>query len=359
MNQFKMRSLSLLLVVCLALLCSIHCLAEGMQPDPDGTTVAVDNTTELTDGSYIPAQFSFSGGTGKVKITCPEIVVTDGKAYANLVFSSSSYSYVKASGIICYAEIVDGKSTFTIPIALEANNPIFGLTTKMSTPHEVEYQLFVSMTEASVSSDALDQDAPEIAGLTFVEEIPMEHAKLLKLFQYADGIVLAEIDTMRETQEAEADSAWAVYGRRILKYLLVPEGVDFPAGLEKECVVISLPVSGVYTATDFVWNKLVESGWESTVCAVGMEDAVSDTAPYGGSIDSPSYRTLVLQKAKLALADESMLTYLDETMADRFQGFGIAALPDCSALEDTQDGQAEWGKLYDILFSNAEGADEA
>lgn len=63
-----------------------------------------DNTTEdsiaeteadavsMADGTYKADDFSFSGGTGKTKITCEGITVKDGQTYATIKFSSSSFN---------------------------------------------------------------------------------------------------------------------------------------------------------------------------------------------------------------------------------------------------------------------------
>ena len=54
----------------------------------NGTTEPVDNSTTLADGIYVPEGFSFSGGTGKTKITCDQVRVSGGKSYATIAFSS-------------------------------------------------------------------------------------------------------------------------------------------------------------------------------------------------------------------------------------------------------------------------------
>ena len=66
----------------------------------DGKIGAAD--AALADGVYTPDKFSWSGGTGKVSISCTKITVTGGQAYATIVFSSGSYGYVKANGNTYY-----------------------------------------------------------------------------------------------------------------------------------------------------------------------------------------------------------------------------------------------------------------
>ena len=126
-----MRKWICALALVLALLLSGAALAEG-----DGTTEPVDNSTSLADGTYVPDDFSFTGGTGRVSIRCDEVRVTDGHAEARIVFSSTNYSYVKAGGDIYYADHSGEESSFVIPVKLNADTPIIGQTTAMSTPHD-------------------------------------------------------------------------------------------------------------------------------------------------------------------------------------------------------------------------------
>ncbi len=94
------------------------------------------------DGSYRIA-VSLSGGTGKAKVTSPAaLTVKDGKMSATLVWSSANYDYMLVDGTRYDAEIVDGHSTFVIPVAaLDEDLKVVADTVAMSTPHEIEYVL--------------------------------------------------------------------------------------------------------------------------------------------------------------------------------------------------------------------------
>ncbi len=65
------------------------------ESDLNKSTARVNSTTGLKDGVYTPDSFSWSGGTGKVSITCSKVTVTGGQAYATITFSSPHYQYVK------------------------------------------------------------------------------------------------------------------------------------------------------------------------------------------------------------------------------------------------------------------------
>jgi hypothetical protein len=57
-----------------------------------------ESAATLQDGTYVPETFTTQGGTGKVKITCPEVTLTQGEAQAVLEFSSPHYEWVKVDG---------------------------------------------------------------------------------------------------------------------------------------------------------------------------------------------------------------------------------------------------------------------
>ena len=80
------------------------------ESDLNKSTARVNSTTGLKDGVYTPDSFSWSGGTGKVSITCSKVTVTGGQAYATITFSSPHYQYVKANGNVYYPSAKTGSS---------------------------------------------------------------------------------------------------------------------------------------------------------------------------------------------------------------------------------------------------------
>ena len=418
------------------------------EPDTSGSTSKVDNSTTLKDGEYKPDGFTFSGGSGRVKIVCDKVIVKGGKAYAVIRFVSTSgsqteYKYVKASGGVFYptSDGPTSDSKFTIPVALNANNRILGMTSKMSAAHEIEYSIYVQLKKAqsatstgsggSLSTEEeekddpdskLDKTAPEILGLEFKENIKTSGARYLKLFQYDQGVVLAEVDLRRDTvldtdeaakalaqadKEAKevsqtvqsdepADTAQitsdyvaAQYQGDILKYLLVPAGVELPAGLEKDYLIVSVPASNVYLMDETLAGTLDQLGALKNVSVVpeDCEDATlydmletGEKLP-GGTWEKPDYRTLIKEKVALGLIgteplplSEQALTERKETvpereeltaveyrdrltkLTDRFAVLDIPLVVDRSADEPEARGQAAWLKLYGILFGKQDAA---
>lgn len=70
------------------------------------------------------------------------LIVEDGKAYAELEWSSTYYDYMKVGGETYLRLNNEGYSTFQIPItALDEPMVVIGDTTAMSVAHEIEYRL--------------------------------------------------------------------------------------------------------------------------------------------------------------------------------------------------------------------------
>ena len=243
-----------------------------------------------------PAFFSFSGGTGKVTITCPEVTIksqtsnqissqtstqingqiSDGEkdknrdkiAEAVLVFSSPHYEWVKSDGIEYLPDNTEESnretSIFTIPVLLDEEMKISALTTAMSEPHEIEYTIFISLneeTQDSQNTDALENtdisektDAPEKADAPEGTDTSEKTGALEK----------SETSILPDSEDEE------IYDREKPESHTAPEipGLTFVS--EKELA---------YAEAFAVYNyRAAESGI--------AQDAVSNNTPGGVTIDS-------------------------------------------------------------------------
>lgn len=427
--------------------------------DTSGSTGRIDSSTTLADGVYKPDKFSWSGGTGKVKISCNKITVKNGQAYATLAFSSDSYQYVKANGNTYYAGKSGGQATVVIPVALNRNNRILGMTTKMSATHEIEYNIFIYLAAAGNgqtigenSNEKLDEEAPEIIGLEYKSETELDFAEYFKIYHYDQGIVLLEVDMTRDTardpeklaeaknSEDKADKketekkaekaeetlpeeegeitvsqneiAAELYKGNVVKYLLVPENVEIPVGLEQDMIIVTLPLDRTYAASDEILEVMESLDLLDQVASVGCEqkDCKVDTVAermkvrdgekeadvvYGGLFDAPDFKALIKQEINLAIlpgtllprdeedpdmqdstvekntdsaakknaGNEQELTAEEQTerlesLTEKFAMFGIPVVIDRSADEETELAKYEWIKVYGVLFGCEEEMDE-
>ena len=402
----------------------------------NGSTGRVNTSTKLADGVYSPDGFLWSGGTGKVGITCSQIRISGGQAYATITFSSSHYQYVKANGNKYLPVSQGGSTTFEIPVELNKNNKIIGMTTAMSQAHEITYSIFVYLAGAQAAegssvigagmdseSKKLDQDAPSIIGLEYQGEVELNHAQYFKIYEYEQGIKLLEIDlasgTPRENQEdesgkvqqstemtqsgrvetkttdqskkeeeqtedgaseasqnqSEQEDKSELYLNNIVKYLIVPDGVEIPVGLDKETIVIQQPTDKTYVASDVILDKLEQLGALNQVKAVASEEkdctneiiknALKDKSVDSiGKYDEPDYKKLIKDECNLTVMDTEILPKEDsetqETLEDqlntmkeilsKYDTLNIPVFIDRSIDEEDELAQAEWLKVYGAIF---------
>ena len=386
------------------------------EADLNGGTARVNSATTLADGVYTPDKFSWSGGTGKVNISCTKITVTGGQAYATIVFSSGSYGYVKANGNTYYPTATGSTSTFVIPVELNKNNTIIGMTTKMSTAHEISYSIFIYLSaaakadgttvsgETNLSADTLDEKAPEIMGLSYQSETKVEHAEYFKIYHYDQGITLLEIDqkqkdakedsksTESTDKEDTADSGLtpaqeeqlALYKAKIVRYLIVPEDAEIPAGLDKEMIVIQKPKKSAYVGSEEVLEILDKLNATDQITSVGVKQKnckVESIAKamkakkiiYAGTYKKPENKKLMKSKCDLAILsnkilpdekNEKKMSVEDqqkryEELAEKFVLLDVPMIVDRSADEEKDDAKAEWSKVYEAVFGLTDSADSA
>ena len=456
------------------------------ESDISGSTSHVDSGTTLKDGVYTPDRFTWSGGTGKVKITCNKVTIQNGQAYATLVFSSDHYQYVKANGNKYYTTKGGGSATVVIPVALNQNNKIIGMTDKMSVAHEIEYTIFIYLaaanggtstngTDISTSSNQkLDEKAPEIIGLEYQSETKLDYAEYFKIYHYDQGIVLLEIDMTKDTardpekaeetkseneksaedksadteksskkkvasvtinrsedaQNSDAESkadtsaeesaasdnngtseqelAAELYKGNVVKYLIVPEDVEVPVGLEQDMIIVKKPVDHTYAESDEILNMMKDLDLLDNIAAVGMKSkdcTVSEIADkmkakdgeknaevaYAGTADKLKLKNFVKSEVNLALFTGDILPREDseenaakdtdkksdkdskdtketltveeqtekfENLTEKLATLGIPVLVDRSSEEKTELGKQEWIKVYGVLYGCEELTNE-
>ena len=456
------------------------------ESDTSGSTSHVDSGTTLKDGVYTPDRFTWSGGTGKVQITCNKVTIQNGQAYATLVFSSDHYQYVKANGNKYYTTKGGGSATAVIPVALNQNNKIIGMTDKMSVAHEIEYTIFIYLAAANGGTSAngtvastnsnqkLDEKAPEIIGLEYQSETKLDYAEYFKIYHYDQGIVLLEIDMTKDTARdpekaeeeksgnqksvedksadieksskkkvasvtinrsedaqnsdaeskadtsaeesaasdnngtSEQDFAAELYKGNVVKYLIVPEDVEVPVGLEQDMIIVKKPTDHTYAESDEILNMMKDLDLLDNIAAVGMKSkdcTVSEIADkmkakdgeknaevaYAGTADKLKLKNFVKSEVNLALFTGDILPREDseenavkdtdkiadkdskdtketltveekteqfEELTEKLATLGIPVLVDRSSEEKTELGKQEWIKVYGVLYGCEELTNE-
>lgn len=378
-------------------------VSNSWKDDSGKGTSAVDNSTNLKDGTYTPSGFSWSGGTGRLAyIKCSKVIVKNGRVFGVIAFGSTKYDQLKANGRIYSNSNSGGLSTFVIPVKLNANNTIIARTTAMSQTHWVQYSIYISLggaadeSMAQAETDKLSTKAPEIMGLEHESTVKIENAEYFRLFKYNDGIVLLQVDVTKDTAlykktDKKKDSAeqtdtvfdedgkpiaksqheitMELYQNNIVNYLLVPEGAELPAGLEKSYVIVEIPADSTFSSSDKVseiLDKMKLSEYVSSESDKGLENIdyksivknktnmcilSSDVLPEVVSKDMSAK-----EKKELEAANKTKKELL-KSVEMKFTALDIPVLIDRSEDEKDKLAEKEWIKVYGALYGVQEQAD--
>ncbi|MDO4519723.1 MAG: ABC transporter substrate-binding protein [Eubacteriales bacterium] len=357
------------------------------------------DVSDLKDGVY-QIDITMEGGSGRAHVQSPaKMMIEDGNATAEIVWSSPNYDYMVVDGTKYNPVNTEGNSTFEIPIVeFDAAIPVIGDTVAMSEPHEIEYSfLFASDSIAPAAeteeknadetqnneTDAENQNVTdtenqtgkgeesqtdeeaeetfqqdeaeineipvtEIPGLTYESRLELQYAKQFAVDYYADGYKLL---TIQDTG----------------KFLVIPEGEVVPEGIDEEITVLSGPVSNIYlvatSAMDF-FDKLDAlssislsgtnaNGWYIENAKKALEDNV---ITYAGKYSAPDYEMIVSQGCKLAI--ESTMIYHTPDVKEKLEKLGVPVMVERSSYENHPLGRMEWIKFYGALVGKEEEAEK-
>lgn len=206
------------------------------------------------------------------------------------------------------------------------------------------------MAEEIASDTAADEEfkdeAPQIPGLTYESEMELKYAQCFHVFYYNDGYAL--IDIKDDGQ-----------------FLVVPEGKEAPADMDKSITVIQKPVSRIYlaaTSAMALFNAIdglnsirlsgtQASGWYVDEAAQAMEDG---KILFAGKYDEPDYELLINEDCDLAI--ESTMILHSPKVAEMIKELGIPVMIDHSSYETHPLGRTEWVKLYSVLLGKEKEA---
>ena len=206
---------------------------------------------------------------------------------------------------------------------------------------------------------------------------------------------------------SEQDLAAELYKGNVVKYLIVPEDVEVPVGLEQDMINCEKPTDHTYAESDEILNMMKDLDLLDNVAAVGMKSkdcTVSEIADkmkakdgeknaevaYAGTADKLKLKNLVKSEVNLALFTgdilpgakseeteveakdtdkkdskdtEETLTLEEQTeqfeeLTEKLATLGIPVLVDRSSEEKTELGKQEWIKVYGVLYGCEELTNE-
>lgn len=116
--------------------------AEETAEKEEASAGATVEELKLEDGNYT-AEVTLEGGSGKATVESPaKLEIKDGKAIAELIWSSPNYDYMIVDGEKYEMTNTEGNSTFEIPVAaFDTALAVKADTVAMSEPHEIDYTL--------------------------------------------------------------------------------------------------------------------------------------------------------------------------------------------------------------------------
>lgn len=300
-----------------------------------------------------PDGFTFSGGSGRVTITCDAIWEADGQTMARIAFSSPNYPTLQSGGVT-YAARHEGKtSIFEIPVTLNQDMEIVGTTTAMSQPHDITYTIRVSVGEAvpEAATEAVEgytpiTDKAPVEGLTWSRRMPLTYAENFSVDYYEGGYVLIDV----------------VDGDRLL---LLPDGAEAPAGLPADVLTIHRPQNIYLAATSAMAlfarldaldvlgaSSLEASDWSVAAAREAME---AGEIAFAGKYSEPDYELLIQLGCDLAI--ESTMIFHTPKVKEMLENLGIPVFVDRSSYEPHPLGRTEWIKLYGALTGREDAAE--
>lgn len=377
-KKIHRRFVAVFLVI--AMLICAACSGQQVDRTEEQSAVSENIDKAVEDGEYLPSDFEFSGGSGRISIACTRVLVEGKEAYADIVFDSENYSNVNVGGKDYASEKGDGISIFTIPVELNREMQITGTTTAMSQPHDVDYTICVYLdtdsaqdysqeaadglmksafeeknadnTENSASTVSentnVDSSVAEIPGLTYERSMELEYATGFAVHYYSEGYVLINVIGSRQ-------------------YLIVPEGKEAPEELAEGIVVVRRPLDKIFMSASAVmalFNALDsldvigfsahdEEDWYIENVA---EEMRSDEIEYAGKYNEPDYEMLVDGGCDLAV-ESTMILHAPEVW-EMLESLGIPVFIDRSSYEDHPLGRTEWIKVYAAMLGKEAEAEK-
>lgn len=327
---------------------------------------------DMEDGEY-SIDITLEGGSGRASLDSPALlIVQDGKACAQIQWSSSHYDYMKINGEKYLPVNTEGNSVFQIPVTVfDKPVDVVGDTTVMSTPHEVEYQLTFHKdtiaeknTAASNAEEKTDEKTEEDSDTAAV---PADRdTDISPELTYDGSMELTYANQFAVDYYKEAFSLITISNGE--RYLVVPEGKEAPTELDEDIQVLQQPLDNIYLVASAVMDMFISLDALDSVRFSGLkEDAwYLDEAKkamkagdilYAGKYSAPDYEQILAEKCDLAV--ENTMIYHTPEVEEQLTKFGIPVMVDYSSYEKEPLGRTEWVKLYGLLTGHEEKAEEA
>ena len=151
------------------------------------------------------------------------------------------------------------------------------------------------------------------------------------------------------------------------KFLVVPEGMEEPSGLEKDIIVLNRPIQNLYVVASSVMDMFQELDSLDTIAFSGQKEenwyiegakkAMQEgKMQYAGKYNQPDYERIVSGNCSLAI-ENMMISHAPE-VKEKLNEFGIPVMIERSSYETHPLGRVEWVKFFGALLGKEKEAEE-
>lgn len=201
--------------------------------------------------------------------------------------------------------------------------------------------------DSSQSSGVSDSASVQNVGLVLKEHVQNEYAEQFSIDRYEGGYSM--ITTMKGA-----------------KYLVIPEGKDTPADLDKDVAVIRQPARNFYIAATSAMGLFADVGALDAVKFSGAkaEDWYVEAAKgamnagkivYAGKYREPDYELLLSGGCTLSI--QSTMIEHSPVVKEKLIELGIPVFIDYASYEPHPLGRSEWIKVYAEMCGKADEAE--
>ncbi len=151
------------------------------------------------------------------------------------------------------------------------------------------------------------------------------------------------------------------------KFLVVPEGMEEPSGLEKDIIVLNRPIQNLYVVASSVMDMFQELDSLDTIAFSGQKEenwyiegakkAMQEgKMQYAGKYNQPDYERIVSGNCSLAI-ENMMISHAPE-VKEKLNEFGIPVMIERSSYETHPLGRVEWVKFFGALLGKEKEAEQ-
>lgn len=186
------------------------------------------------------------------------------------------------------------------------------------------------------------------ADMTVTDSLELQYAEQFTVDYYDGGYALITI--------AETD-----------RYMVIPEGMEEPEGLDADITVLKRPFDHIYLAAtsamdliravdglDFVaFSGAKEEDWYIEEAKAAMKNG---DIRFAGKYNAPDFELLLEGGCNLAV--ESTMILHNPEIKEQLEQVGIPVLVERSSYENHPLGRMEWIKLYGVLLDREQEASD-